>query len=71
MHRRTLNRLMPFVYVVLLIGSALFFPVAVAPIAIFGALTITVYFSFLRHKLPALEDPSGDRQLDRDRSPDE
>lgn len=62
---------MPFVYVVLLIASALFFPVAVAPIVIFGALVITAYFSFLRHKFPAPEDLGGNRQPDRDRSPDE
>ncbi len=70
MDRRTLDRAVPFTYAVLLLASALFFSAALAPIAIFGALAIAAYYSFLRSKMPAVEASGRERDRDRNRNRD-
>lgn len=69
MDRQTLDKAVPFTYVVLLIAAGVFYPVALAPVAIFGALAIAAYYSFLRHKLVAGEIAGRDRQRDSERGP--
>lgn len=52
MNRRNLDRLIPLVYGVLVVVSAVFFPVALAGIAVIGAIGVGAYFSVVRHMLP-------------------
>lgn len=54
MDTRTLDRLVPAGYAILLLASALFFRVALAPIAIFGALGLALYYVALRPHLVAV-----------------
>lgn len=61
MDRRTLDRAVPLVYAALMVASALFFRVALAPIAIFGAFMMAIYYSVLRPKLTFL---AGDTSRD-------
>jgi hypothetical protein len=67
MDSRTLDRLVPLVYAALLVASALFFRAALAPIAIFGALLLTAYYSVLRRRLLAIEEA---RRAKQDEAPE-
>lgn len=60
MQRRQLDRAVPLVYVVLVLLAAFLFPVALAPIALIGAVVVAGWFSFVRPMLRARE-----RQRDR------
>lgn len=63
MHSKNLDRTVPAVYVGLIILSAIFFPIALGPIAIFGAVALMLYYSYARRRLRSME-----RDLDDDPS---
>jgi uncharacterized membrane protein len=48
MSPRTLKALVPITLVLIVVIAIVFFPVAVGPIAIFGAVGVAVYFSVVR-----------------------
>jgi uncharacterized membrane protein len=55
MDHRTVGRILLLVYVLAVVVSAVFVRVAVAPIAIFGAVVVALWFSYLRPILKARE----------------
>ncbi len=64
MNRATLDKAVPSVYAGLIVIAAIFFPVAVAPIAIFGALVLAGWYSFLRPALRERERAEANRRQD-------
>jgi hypothetical protein len=55
MERKALDRAVPIGYAALVVLSAIFFPIALAGIAIIGALVVAGWFSFARPMLKARE----------------
>jgi hypothetical protein len=64
MDRKLLDRLVPLVYVALVVASALFFSKALAGIAIFGALALAAYYSAIRQRLFPRQQTDADEPTD-------
>jgi hypothetical protein len=60
MERKALDRAVPLLYAILIIASAMFFRVALAGIAIIGALVVAGYYSAIRPFIRRLQNQRDD-----------
>ncbi|MDP9317965.1 MAG: hypothetical protein M3O94_02595 [Actinomycetota bacterium] len=68
MDRKMLDTAVPLAYAALLVSSALSFRAALAPIAVFGALGMAIWYTGIRRRLIQLERAAEDREGDGDGS---
>jgi len=71
MDRKQLDRAIPLGYAGLVVLSAVFVPIALAGIAIFGGLVVAVYYVMIRPRLLAEQPDPVDETTDDPRPPHE